>query len=65
MIELIYEEGLGFLEDSRLCDILKDQQQRSEVLSWTIGARICARLGSLESEGEASLLVEVITHSLR
>ena len=52
------------LKGSRLCDILEDQQQRSEVLSWTIGARICARLGSLESEGEASLLVEVITHSL-
>ena len=48
------------LKGSRLCDILKDQQRRSEVLSWTIGARI----GSLESDGEASLLVEVYSHSL-
>ena len=64
MIELICEEGLGFSLGFKIVDILKDQQRRSEGLGWTIVARIFARGGSLESESEASFVVEVYSHSL-
>ena len=57
------KDWVSFL-GSRLCDILRDQQRRSEGLGWTIVARIFAREGSLESVGEASFVVEVYSHSL-
>ena len=52
-----------FLSRVQDCANLEGSTTRSEGLSWTIECGL-ARVGSLESESEASLCVEVYLHSL-
>ena len=56
-------EGSSFSQriQDRAC--LEGSTTRNEGLSWTIECGL-ARVGSLESEGEVSLCVEVLLHRL-
>ena len=61
MIGLNCDEGFGFSQRVQDRANLEGSTTRSERLSWTIECGL-ARVGSLESEGEASLCVEVYSH---
>ena len=63
MIGLNCDEGFGFSQSAQDCADLGGSTTRSEGLSWTIECGL-VRVGSLESDGEASLCVEVYSHSL-
>ena len=63
VIGLNCDEGVGFSQRVQDRANLEGSTTRREGLSWTIECGL-ARVGSLESEGEASLCVEVYSHSL-